>query len=200
MWIDTLNAGANYRVRIEARDPALLAAKGRAQTDLTMLPYDTTVLSLSDLVFANRLVAPGPVVGRWDQIGLVPRGDLVFPQRDTMSVYWENYGLKPDANGRVKYELRILITLEEMDRGPGKLSRFFGSLSDIVGLSPEGEEQLGLRYERNEGLDGRDRVADLVTLGLGSSPAGRYRLELIITDRNSGHVAKTERQFHLKGN
>jgi GWxTD domain-containing protein len=198
LWVDTLRADANYRVRVEARDPALQNAHGRAQTDFTTLPYDTTKLSLSDLVFANRLVSPTAVVERWDRIGLVPRGDLVFPQRDTMSVYWENYGLQPDADGRVKYELHILVTLEQIERGPGGLKNFFGNLSDAVGLSPEGEEQLGLRYTRNEPLNNRDRVPDLVTLGLGSSPAGRYRLELIITDRNSGQVSRTSRQFHLK--
>lgn len=198
VWVDTLRANTGYRVRVEARDAALQNAHGRAQAEVTMLPFDTTTLHLSDLVFANRMVAPNAIVGRWDQIGLVPRGDLVFPQRDTMSVYWENYGLKPDADGRVKYELHILVTLEKLDRGPGGLKSFLGNLSDAVGLSPEGEEQLGLRYERNEPLNHRDRVADLVTIGLGSSPAGRYRMELIITDRNSGQVSRTSRQFHLK--
>lgn len=199
LWVDTLNADANYRVRVEARDAAIIGAQGRAQTDLTTPAYVPGKLSSSDLVFANRLVLPGSVIGRWDRIGLVPRGDLVFPQRDTLSVYWENYGLQPDANDRLKYEVRILVTLEQMDRGPSGLRRFLGNLSDAVGLSPEGEEQLGLRFERNEPLDRRDRVPELVTIGLGSAPPGRYRLELIITDRNSGQVTETQRKFHLKG-
>ncbi|MEQ1690103.1 MAG: GWxTD domain-containing protein [Gemmatimonas sp.] len=198
VWVDTVAAGANLRLRVEVRDAALMNAMGRAQSDLTMLITDTTKLSSSDMVVADRLPSPGTTVGRWNAIGLVPRGDLMLAQRDTFSVYWENYGLRPDADGRVKYEVRMIVTLEQIDRGPDGVRRFLGGISDIVGLSSEGDEQLGLRFERNEALGARDRVPELVTLGLGSAPAGRYRLELIITDRTSKQVTRTQRQFHLK--
>ena len=164
-----------------------------------MLTTDTTTLSSSDMVFANRLSSPGATVGRWNTIGLVPRGDLVLAQRDTFSVYWENYGLRPDSDGRVKYEVRMIVTLEQIDRGTNGVRRFLGAISDVVGLSTEGDEQLGLRFERNEPLGTRDRVPELVTLGLGSAPAGRYHLELIVTDRNSKKMTRTKRQFNIRG-
>lgn len=197
-WVDTLEAGANYRVRVEVRDAALSNAMARAQAELTMLEGATTSLASSDILFADRYPSTGAVVGRWNTINLAPRADLRFAQRDTFSVYWENYGLKPDAQGRVKYEVRLVVTLEEMDRGPNNVRRLFGSLSDAFGLSAVGDEQLGLRFERNESLAGRDRVPDLVTLGLGSAPAGRYRLDLITTDHTSGQTTQTHRIFHLK--
>ncbi len=199
LWVDTLTAGANIRLRVEVRDAALVHAMGRAQADVTMLSADTTRLASSDLVFANRLPSPGASVGTWNTIGLVPRGDLVLAQRDTFSVYWENYGLRPDADGRVKYEVRIIVTLEQIERRTDGVRRFFGGLSDVFGLTPEGDETLGLRFERNEALGARDRVPELVTLGLGSAPAGRYHLELIVTDRASKQVTRTQRQFHIRG-
>ena len=197
-WVDTLEAGANYRVRVEVRDAAVSSAMARAQAELTMLEGATASLASSDILFADRYPNSGAVVGRWNTIKLTPRADLRFAQRDTFSVYWENYGLKPDAQGRVKYEVRLVVTLEEMDRGPNNVRRLFGSLSDAFGLSAVGDEQLGLRFERNEALAGRDRVPELVTLGLGSAPAGRYRLDLITTDHTSGQVTQTHRTFHLK--
>lgn len=196
-FVDTVPAGSNVRVRLEARDAALAAAAARAQTDLTMLPGTSPSLESSDLVLADRLPSPGAVVGRWNEINLRIRPSLSFAQRDTFSVYWENYGLRPDASGRVQYEVRMIVTLEDADRGPSSVRRLLGSLSDVVGLSKEGEEALGLRFERNEPLGNRDRVPELVTLGLGSAPAGRYRLEVIVTDRQSKQVTRLLREFYL---
>ncbi len=210
VWLDTLTAGANYRMRVESRDGALQGAVGRAQADFTMLSNETGRLSVSDLLFADRVSASRALsntegradtrsasIGRWNTIGLVPRGDVTLVQRDTFAVYWENYGLAPDVNGRVTYDVRLIITLEQIARSNG-VSRFFGGLSDIVGLSAEGDQQLGLRFERTEALEGRDRVPDVVTLGLGSAPAGRYRLELIVTERASKRVTRTQRQFFIR--
>ena len=87
--------------------------------------------------------------------------------------------------------LLILLVLLHSGRG--------GGLSDMFGLSTEGDQQMGLRFERNEALSARDRVPEVVTLGLGSAPAGRYHLELIVTDRISGQVTRTQRQFHIRG-
>jgi GWxTD domain-containing protein len=206
VWLDTLTAGANYRMRVESRDGALLGAVGRAQADFTMLSSDTERLSVSDLLFANRppndravnrTTGAKAASGRWNAIGLEPRGDVALAQRDTFALYWENYGLAPDPNGRVSYDVKLTITLEQIERGNG-VSRFFGGLSDIVGLSAEGDQQLGLRFARSEALDGRDRIPEVVTLGLGSAPSGRYRLDIVVTERASNRTARTQRQFFIR--
>lgn len=199
VWLDTVSSGKDYRVRVEVRDPALQSAMGRAQADLDMLPASPPGLSSSDLVFANRLTVPTGTIGRWSTIGLVPRGDLVLAQRDTFSVYWENYGLRPDDDGRLKYEVRLIVTLEDIER-TGGVNRFFGGLSDMFGVSQEGDQQLGLRFERNEPLGARDRVPEVVTLGLGTAPSGRYRLDLIVTDKTTRDVTRSSRTFHIRGN
>jgi len=199
VWLDTVSAGSDYRVRVEVRDPALQNAMGRAQADLDLLPASPPSLSSSDLVFANRLPVPTGAIGRFNAIGLVPRGDLVLAQRDTFSVYWENYGLRPDADGRLKYEVRLVVTLEQIER-TGGVNRFFGGLSDMFGVSQEGDQQMGLRFDRNEPLGARDRVPELVTIGLGTAPSGRYRLDLIVTDKTTRDVTRTSRTFHIRGN
>jgi len=210
VWLDTLVAGADYRMRVESRDGALQHAVARAQADFTMLAAGTGRLAVSDLLFADRAAndravngangrtgAPVSAGGRWNTIGLVPRGDVALAQRDTFALYWENYGLTPDASGRVSYDVRITITLERIDRANG-VSRFFGGLSDIVGLSAEGDQQLGMRFQRSEALDGRDRIPEVVSLGLGSAPAGRYRLDVVVTERASNRTARTQRQFYIR--
>lgn len=199
LWVDTVENGLReLRARVEVRDGAVQSAMGRAQVDMGLFTNDTTTLGISDLLFADRHAATSELTGQWNRIGIVPRGSMSLAQRDTFSVYWENYGLKVDANDRVKYEVRIMVTLEQIDRAPGGVRRFFGGISDVVGLSPEGDETLGLRFERNAPLAGRDRVPELVTLGLGTAPAGRYRMELVITDRNSSRVTRSARIFHIR--
>jgi hypothetical protein len=198
VWVDTLNAGAPYRVRVETRDPALQNA-GRAHVDLTMPAADTSKLSSSDVMMAYRRPMTGATEGRWNALGVVPMGELVVAPRDTFSVYWETYGLRPDAERRVKYEVRLVISLEQIERTGTNVGRFLGNLRDLVGLTAEGDEQLGMKFERNEFLGSRDRIPELVTLGLGSAPNGRYRLDVIVTDRATGQVTRTQRQFHIRG-
>lgn len=200
VWVDTVAAGADVRVRVEARDAAVQSASARSLSELTMPQTSAAAatMMLSDLMIADRLPVEQTTVGRWADIGLSPRGDLTVAPRDTFALYWESYGLASAGDGRVNYGVRILVTLEEIDRGPGTVRRLLGGLSDVVGLSPEGDAQLGLRFERTAALAARDRVPDLVTLGLGSAPAGRYRLDLEVTDRTTGTTAQASRRFHIR--
>ena len=206
VWTESIDAGANVRLRVEARDNALLGAAGRAQVDLNMLSAETSALTTSDLLIANRQASVSKpaggaldrVPGRWNEIGLVPRGDMVLAQRDTFAIYWETYGLQADTDGRVSYDVRLIITLEQIER-QGAVGRFFGGLTDIVGVSAEGDQQLGLRFSRSEALGSRDRIPEVVTLGMGSAPSGRYRLELVVTEKGTGRVTRTQRQFHIRG-
>lgn len=196
LWVDTLRAG-DYRLRIEARDPAVLGALGRAQIEASLPPFDTTRLGSSDLLIANRVSVPSGVLPTWHAMALVPRGDLAIAPLDTFSVYWENYGLKPGTDQRLLFEVRLVVTLLQLDRGKDPLRNLFGNIADAVGLSAVGDQQLGMRFERNEPFGNRDRVPQLVTIGLGSSPAGQYRLEVIVTDRVSGQTSRAQRQFTI---
>jgi len=196
LFVDTLRAG-EYRMRFEARDPSVTGAFGRAQLETVLSTSDTAHLGSSDLLIADRVAVPPTTLRSWHQLGLVPRGDLVMAPRDTFSLYWENYGLRANAGQRVSFEVRIVVTLLQLDRGRDPLRNLFGNISDAVGLSPEGDEQLGMRYERTEAVEGRDRIPGLVTLGLGTAPSGRYRLTVTVSDRVSGQRTSTQREFTI---
>jgi GWxTD domain-containing protein len=192
----------DVRARLEAIDPALDGAVARAQVDLPALRTDSTTLARalvsSDLLIARRIPMP-PRVVRWPQLRLEPLGDLRLAQRDTFSVYWELYGLQPGANGRLEYEVQVSVTILSLDRGPDPIIRFFGGVSDLVGLSPVGDDRLSMRFTRDEaaptGPD--DRQPELITLGLGTSPAGRYRLTVTVTDRRTARTATSQRDFAI---
>ncbi len=196
-WVDTLRTGA-YRVRIEARDASVATALGRAQSEVEMLGYDTLSLQSSDILIADRAPAATRTVRSWIELGLVPRGDLALAPLDTFTVYWENYGLRPDANKRVKFQVQFIVTLLKLDRGRDVVRNFLGNIADAVGLSAVGDAQLGLKYERDEALDGRDRVPGVVNLGMGTAPAGRYRLEIFVTDHSNGQRTHTQRELTIR--
>lgn len=190
------------RTRLEALDPSLDGAVARAQVDLPALRTDgstlTRALVSSDLLLARRIATP-PRGQRWAQMRLAPLGDLRVAQRDTFSVYWELYGLAPTADMRLQYDVQVTVTILSIDRGSDPLARFFGGVADLVGLTAEGDDQLSLRFSRDEpsGSSPDGRQPELITLGLGTSPAGRYRLTIRVTDRRTSRVATSQRDFTI---
>jgi GWxTD domain-containing protein len=196
-WTREVPAG-RYRVRVEAQDVAVQNAAGRAQDDVDARDRVAGTFEISDMLLVDRVSPPdGPLAG-YVAARVVPRGELTFPQRDVFSIYWENYGLRPGREGRVRMDVRVQVTLVDIDRsGDQAVSRVLGNVGDAMGLTREGEQQLGLRYTREEPLGNRDRVPQITTIGLGTAPAGEYRLDLIVTDQESGSVARTSRTFHL---
>ncbi len=199
-WIREVAPG-QQRVRVEATDVAVLGAAGRAQVEVNVKPAAVGAFEVSDVLVGQRDPSPEQTVTGVRDPRVVPKGDLTIAQREIFSVYWENYGATPDKDGRVRLDVKIAVTLVEIDRtGRQALSRVFGNVADAVGLTKQGEEQLGVQFQRDEVLNGRDRIPQITNLGLGSSPPGTYRLELNVTDRTSGKTARTERIFYLSRN
>ena len=196
-WIHQLVPG-HYRVRVEAQDLAVAGAAGRSQTDVDIVRPVAGALELSDLLVADRAGDPASTVSGFVESGLTARGSLTLSQRETFSVYWENYGLRPDSAGRVKLDVKLKVTLLEIDRsGQQAVSRFLGNIADVVGLTKEGDQQLGVQFQRDELLGNRDRVPQVTTIGLGTAPAGTYKLEVTVTDRVSGNSSSSDRIFYL---
>ena len=197
VWIDTVRTG-DYRVRVEARDAAVASAVSRAHVELSVPAFGSGTLESSDILIADRADPPTRAIRSWTELDLRPRGTLTIAPRDTFTVYWENYGLRADANQRVKFDVRFVVTLLKLDRGDNVISNLFGSIADAVGLSAVGDAQLGMRFERDEALGGRDRVPGVVTLGMGTAPPGRYRLEIFVMDHTSGQRTQTQREFTIQ--
>jgi hypothetical protein len=220
-WTTTLVAerrreAPSERLRVEARDESAAAAVGRAQVALpaALAARDarTGTRAVSDLLIADRLSTRATLPStslRWHDVDIVPRGDLQVAQRDTFAVYWELYDLprQRDLSGdgvTLRYNVHLTVTLEAIDRGPNMVARFLGGVTDLVGLSPEGDEQLGVRFAREVTASSADvtrpepRVADGFTLGLGDALPGRYRLDVRITDRASNTTLVLTRLLYVR--
>jgi GWxTD domain-containing protein len=185
-WRRRLPAG-EYVYRVEARQPASgKAARGMA--GLSAVAYPSGTLALSDILVARRIQQrPGvPGIRSRDDILIVPNASLTFAPRDTAHLYWEAYGLERDSTGNGRLRVELALTLRRLERGNDPVVRVIGGLSDIVGLSAEGDDRVVLRYDRSIALDASDRQANYLALDLGDAPAGAYALELTVTDLVSG--------------
>jgi GWxTD domain-containing protein len=199
VWIREVKPG-NYRIRVEAVDPSIIAAAGRAQDEIDAKVIVPGALMLSDVLLGHKTSAPNGSINGLNDVSLLPRGNLTMQQNEQFTLYWENYGLVPDSSGRVKFDVKIVIRLLEIDRtSSNHVVKLFGSISDAVGISPIGEQALGVNYSREEVLGSRDRVPQVFTLGLGSAPKGKYRLEMTIVDKVTKSTARSDRVFFLDG-
>ena len=194
------------RLRLEAVDTDLDVAGARAQADLPALRSDSAMLARtlvsSDLMLARRLTNTASAASRtarWNEMGVQPLGALSIASRDTFSLYWELYGLAPNAEQRLRYEIEVQVTVLSIDRGRDPMARFFGGVADLVGFSAVGEDKLALRFSREAPAtpENRRRLPELLALGLGTSPSGRYRLTVNVTDQVSGRTTSSQREFSI---
>ncbi len=197
VWIRDVSPG-RYRLRVETVDPTVVTASGRAQDEVDARVIVPGALMLSDVLIGYKSAAPDGAVSGLSDAALNPRGNLTMTQREQFSLYWENYGLVPDSAGNVRFTVNIVVRLLEIDRTSGThIGRLFGNISDAVGISPVGDQALAATYERLESLNGRDRVPQIFSLGLGSSPPGKYRIEMTVVDKTTNSTSRSDRIFYL---
>lgn len=186
------------RVRVESTDANVSSAVARAHVELDIARARRDILELSDVMIAERVTSTDEPRAGWQSAGIVPRGDLTMTQREPFSVYWETYGLRPTPDQRFKAEVSFKVTLVEIDRANKQGAiRYLLDVADLVGLTREGNEELTVRFTREVPAGTTDRLPMVNTIGLGTSPAGLYRLDVIVTDLVSGQSARSARFFRV---
>ena len=186
-----------HRLRIEAIDPAVRQANGRAHVVFGLPASRDTGLVLSDLLLARRRGAPAASLRAIGDANIDALAGTRVTPLDTFALYWEAYALRPDSVGDVQVEVELTVTLLEIQRKGDAVSRGLANLADLLGFTPEGDQQLGMRFTRRERLDGRDRVPLSVSLSLGEAPIGRYRLDVTVRDRTASTTARMSREFTI---
>ncbi|MEP6766382.1 MAG: GWxTD domain-containing protein [Gemmatimonadaceae bacterium] len=197
VWIKDVPM-SDYRVRVEARDASVASAAGRSQMEMSAPPLTSASLSLSDVILANRESPSSESMHGFEESGLRARGGVTLRKRETFSIYWESYGLKANADGRVSGSVKVSITLLAIDRSKSTQPRLLlGALADLVGVTRLGDQTLGAQYKFSEAVANRDRIPLIQQFNLSDAPSGRYRLEIFVTDDVTKAVAHTERTLYV---
>jgi GWxTD domain-containing protein len=193
-WQRELPAG-NYAYRVETR----VASSGRgarARAELVLVPFTAGQFASSDLLVARRLEPRAGVVphGLAD-FAVAPDASLSYGRNDTLNVYWETYGVRPDSSGVGRLRIELTLRLDEINRGRNVIVRAFGGVLDASGLSAEGDSRTSLRFDRAVPVGTGDRAPSYLSLDLRGAPPGAYTLLVRTTDLVSGR--SVEKQRHL---
>jgi hypothetical protein len=151
-------------------------------------PTGTDSVRLSDLLLGRTYLPPQASISHRDSLGLVPVYDLALAPNDSLVLYWETYGLRPDSTGVVRY--RVSLEASEVDRGA--IAQLAGHLMSVLGGGQRVGVSLSWDVEAPAG-DGVQRNALAIDPIVWS--AGTYRLRLRIEEAATGRGAVSERRI-----
>jgi len=142
--------------------------------------YSPTGLELSDLVLSAEVVEGGRMP-RFERYGrmIVPLPPRRFLRSQPLFLYFEAYNLQRDRVGQMSFRVDYTIRAEELDRSA--VERFFGGLKGLVGIREEAES-VTLSFERAVPHPGWGIWPEHLSFDTAALPAGRYTLEVEVTD------------------
>jgi hypothetical protein len=176
-------------LRIEAFTPK----RQRAARGITVpAPWSppSAGLYLSDILAAADSL-PAGTYERWFDVEKAPLTGRL-PAGRPLTLVWEVYG--SPAGGDVTYEVEVRLTAEAIRRR-GLVARIIGGAGDVLGLSAVGDDALVLRYQRTR--QAAPALLEYLTLDLGDTPAGTYRLTLSVTTPGATLPAVAERLIEI---
>jgi GWxTD domain-containing protein len=188
-----------YGVRIEALEPQ--ANRGaRALGNVSVLSFPSERFSVSDLLLGTGLRNRVPNPTKRGDVDLTVSPDLTVDPGETLGLYWETYGATKSADGMYRLSVEVKLTILELDRAKTFQAQLFGGVLDALRLSAEGREQVTITFPRTVAVSagGDDRVVHHLSVGLADAPPAQYRLELAVTDLESGRVVRTERLMNIR--
>ncbi len=192
-WRVVMPPGGAYVAAVEARDDVTWRAAAARDT-FTAEAFGEDSLSVSDILVAD-FVRPLREDARVrSDYQVMPNAALQFRSGEPVHIYYEIYGLNRDAEGFAAYDVSLQVRVKRLERGGG-LAALLGTLADAWGFSIVGDDRLELRYSRQVEMDGRDRVAEYLSLDPQEVPAGEYEIRLRIWDRIEQRMARRLRSF-----
>jgi hypothetical protein len=179
-WHERIARGT-FLYRVEALQPdAMRGARGASRIELT----GERGFGMSDLLVAAAVVPrAGVTPERWSDFDITPSFGRVRRGR-SFSLLWETYGLTP-RDGSDAYDVSLTVSRPNISGGLGGfVARIVGGVAGAIGLSSRGgADSVALAFPRR--IPAREAAVDYVTLDMANAPAGTYRLDLSITDKNS---------------
>lgn len=181
-WTRRVEAGPYY-YRVESTIPtAKYAGRSAARTTLgadAVTGFSLLGFGISDVVLATKINVHG-TAQRWIDYDFTPLlGDV--PRGSELQLLWETYELTPRDNA-VDYGVTITIERERSDRGK-IAAQVVGRLAGAVGINTSANK-VEMKFDRKAPY--APILAENVTIALGVTPAGSYRMTVAITDHSRG--------------
>jgi GWxTD domain-containing protein len=194
---DQLFRPGEYAYSLEAYEQST-AHGARARGAFSIGSFPTGSLSVSDLLVGTDLENPMAEPRSRSEVRLRILPDFTLNPGQPLSIYWETYGAKPTADGQVRLNVDLTLTIMELDRPPGLHIRALGALADRLGISEEGERKVTMSYTRTSPAPADEKLHHAMTLALDNAPPAQYLLEVKMTDLESGQTAKISRVIYIR--
>lgn len=178
-------APAFYWYRVETLTGPMRAA-GRIRGSLRVPTPATDSLRTSDLLLGRSAREPPATIPHRDSLRIDPLYDLEMTRGDSLVVYWETYGLKPDSTGMVRYH----VTFDAREADRGTVAEVIARLGAALGVG----RRSGVTVEWDVEAPAADGVRhDVLAVGPAGWKPGAYTLRVRIEERGSGRSAASER-------
>jgi GWxTD domain-containing protein len=178
---------------VEARDAVTWRAAASRDT-ITAVPYPEDSLTISDILVADLITPLVETPERREELEILPNAGLEYRSGDPVHIYYEVYGLQPNEEGVVSYDVSLQLHVKDLHRGGG-FAALLGALADAWGFSIKGDDRLELQYSREVELGDRDRISEYLSLDPQEVPPGEYEIRLRIWDSIADRMASQDRSF-----
>ncbi len=188
-----------YGFRLEALESQ--ANRGaRALGVLSVFSYPSERFSMSDVLLGRNVRALTSTPRSRDDVAIEVLADVTLDPGEPVGLYWESYGATPSADGTYRLQVEVSLTIVELNRANTFQAKFFGGMADALRVSAEGKDAVSVRYPVSAPVlrGGDDRLAHQLSVDLSSAPPAEYRLEITMTDLESGRVDKTTRTMYIR--
>ncbi len=140
-------------------------------------------LQLSDLIPAFEVV-PAEKPGRYTKQGLYLRTNpgRGYRPEDPFFVYFEIYNLTFSSDDRTDFEITYVLQPPQTGRRRGVFRRKSNDPLLSITFQREGDERTSVEYGE---------------IDMSAVPAGRYELQVIVKDNNTGATASSSREIEL---
>jgi GWxTD domain-containing protein len=183
-WRVPWAADSMPRLRVEALVPRRVRA-ARGITTPAAWGAAADQHFLSDILAASDSLPPG-TFNRWFELAATPLTGRLAAGRP-LTLAWEIYGIGTETDAT--YAVEVRLTAEALRR-QGLVARIVGGASDALGLSAVGDDAIVLRYQRSR--PAAPALLEYLTLDLGDTPAGRYRITIGVTPDGAVRPAVSE--------
>jgi GWxTD domain-containing protein len=176
-----------YRLGVQVRDPEG-GLEGAYTRELEVEDYAGRALRLSDIELAGEVVED-PAVREKGGRRVTPLPSATYRPGQSVMIYYEVYGLTPDASGRTRYRMDYRIVPQQ---GRPVAVRVLRAVGRLLGI--EQEKVVTISYEQTG-----EAVTEFnyLEIDVSGSKGGRYELGVTVTDLNSRAQASKKATFQI---
>ena len=156
--------------------------------DVVVTRYDAHTLQVSDIELVGSVVEDVSFKNKGGR-KVVPMPSKTFLPKQPVGIYYEVYGLTQDAFGQTHYQMDYRL---EPKKGKPIAVTILRAVGQLLGIDEK--KAVTISYEQKGSAEAEYNYLEIDVSG---SETGRYELEVMVTDLNSGQKTKKQIVFGI---